>query len=117
MISLDDQIRAIRIAQQTQAREMREITKDKVLELIGGMSLIEDLRDDTRYLLASKGRTVNAELLELIPSNYWNDIKVGDDQQEDKVRYAVMTLLDEIDALKARIHKKIRALKRPNKKD
>ena len=112
MMSLDDQIRDLRLGQFARVLEIRVWAARKILVLAKGRSLSHDLRDDTRYLLAAKGRLVTKELLHSVPLNYWTDIKVGDNDMDNEINRIMTVYLNEIDELKARTYKQIRALKK-----
>ena len=51
-------------------------------------------------MLLNKGVDINAELLAQLPSNYWGDIKIGDERVEDELSRLVEGMQEQIDIIK-----------------
>src|SRR5262245_32526203 len=54
---------------------------------------------------------MTSELLDQIPSNYWGDIKIGDEKVEDELSRVVEGMLEQVDAIKTQFNDKIERLK------
>src|SRR5262245_5186055 len=118
-IQKDDRSRAIeeeevvklRKDQQDEIRIIRESAGRKVLSLLGGKITSARLTDDTRKVLLNKGIEITADLLAQVPSNYWGDIKVGEERTEDELSRLVEGMQEQIDIIKVTFNEKIERLK------
>ncbi len=118
-IQKDDRSRAIeeeevvklRKDQQDEIRIIRESAGRKMLALLGGKTTTARLTDDTRKVLLNKGVEISAEMLTQIPSNYWGDIKVGEERTEDELSRLVEGMQEQIDVLRVTSNEKIERLK------
>ncbi len=107
----EDEVLKLRKDQQDEIRIIRESTQKKVQSLLRGKITSARLTDDTRKVLAQKGVEVTPELLEQIPSNYWGDLKVGDERVEDELSRVVEGMLEQVDSIKTLFNDKIERLK------
>src|SRR5437773_694668 len=92
-------------------RIIRESAGKKVLQLLEGKQTAARLTDDARKVLLNKGVEVTADVLAQIPSNYWGDIKVGDERVEDDLSRLVEGMQEQIDLIKVAFTEKIERLK------
>jgi DNA-directed RNA polymerase subunit beta len=107
----DEEVQKLRKDQQDEIRIIRESTQKKVQSLLRGRITSARLTDDTRKVLAQKGVEITPELLEQIPSNYWGDLKVGDERVEDELSRVVEGMLEQVDSIKTLFNDKIERLK------
>jgi DNA-directed RNA polymerase subunit beta len=107
----DEEVAKLRKDQQDEIRIIRESTQKKVQSLLRGKLTSARLTDDTRKVLVQKGVEVTPELLEQIPSNYWGDIKIGDEKVEDELSRVVEGMLEQVDSIKTLFNDKIERLK------
>jgi DNA-directed RNA polymerase subunit beta len=107
----EEEVQKLRKDQQDEIRIIRESTQKKVQSLLRGRITSARLTDDTRKVLAQKGVEITPELLEQIPSNYWGDLKVGDERVEDELSRVVEGMLEQVDSIKTLFNDKIERLK------
>ncbi len=107
----EEEVQKLRKDQQDEIRIIRESTQKKVQTLLRGKVTSARLTDDTRKVLAQKGVEITPELLEQVPSNYWGDLKVGDEKVEDELSRVVDGMLEQVDAIKTTFNDKIERLK------
>jgi DNA-directed RNA polymerase subunit beta len=107
----EDEVQKLRKDQQDEIRIIRESTQKKVQSLLRGKITSARLTDDTRKVLAQKGVEITPELLEQIPSNYWGDLKIGDERVEDELSRVVEGMLEQVDSIKTLFNDKIERLK------
>ncbi len=107
----EEEVQKLRKDQQDEIRIIRESTQKKVQSLLRGKITSARLTDDTRKVLLQKGVEVTPELLEQIPSNYWGDVKIGDERAEDELSRVVEGMLEQVDAIKTLFNDKIERLK------
>ena len=107
----DEEVSKLRKDQQDEIRIIRESTQKKVQSLLRGKLTSARLTDDTRKVLVQKGVEITPELLEQIPSNYWGDIKIGDEKVEDELSRVVEGMLEQVDSIKTLFNDKIERLK------
>src|SRR5439155_1240745 len=101
----------LRKDQQDEIRIIRESAGKKVLKLLQGKATTARLTDDTRKILLQKGVEIAPEVLAQVPSNYWGDIKVGDERVEDELSRLVEGMQEQIDLIKMVFNEKIERLK------
>jgi DNA-directed RNA polymerase subunit beta len=107
----DEEVSKLRKDQQDEIRIIRESTQKKVQSLLRGKLTSARLTDDTRKVLVQKGVEITSELLDQIPSNYWGDIKIGDEKVEDELSRVVEGMLEQVDSIKTLFNDKIERLK------
>ncbi len=107
----EDEVAKLRKDQQDEIRIIRESAGKKVLQLLEGKQTAARLTDDARKVLLNKGVEVTADVLAQIPSNYWGDIKVGDERVEDDLSRLVEGMQEQIDLIKVAFTEKIERLK------
>ncbi len=107
----DEEVTKLRKDQQDEIRIIRESTQKKVQSLLRGKTTSARLTDDTRKVLVQKGVEITPELLEQIPSNYWGDLKVGDEKVEDELSRVAEGMLEQVDSIKTLFNDKIERLK------
>ncbi len=107
----EEEVQKLRKDQQDEIRIIRESTQKKVQSLLRDKITSARLTDDTRKVLAQKGVEITPELLEQIPSNYWGDLKVGDERVEDELSRVVEGMLEQVDSIKTLFNDKIERLK------
>jgi DNA-directed RNA polymerase subunit beta len=107
----EEEVQRLRKDQQDEIRIIRESTQKKVQALLQGKSTSARLTDDTRKVLVQKGVEITPEILEQIPSNYWGDLKVGDERVEDELSRVVEGMLEQVDSIKTLFNDKIERLK------
>src|SRR5215813_11230536 len=107
----DEEVTRLRKDQQDEIRIIRESAQRKVLRLLEGKQTSARLTDDARKVLLNKGVEVTADVLAQIPSNYWGDIKVGDERAEDDLSRLVEGMQEQIDLIKVAFTEKIERLK------
>jgi DNA-directed RNA polymerase subunit beta len=107
----EEEVQRLRKDQQDEIRIIRESTQKKVQSLLRGKITSARLTDDTRKVLAQKGVEITPEILEQIPSNYWGDVKVGDERVEDELSRVVEGMLEQVDSIKTLFNDKIERLK------
>src|SRR6266576_3749026 len=107
----EDEVAKLRKDQQDEIRIIRESAGKKVLQLLEGKQTAARLTDDARKVLLNKGVEVTADVLAQIPSNYWGDIKVGDERVEDDLSRLVEGMQEQIDLIKVASTEKIERLK------
>ena len=107
----DDEVNKLRKDQQDEIRIIRESAHKKVIRLLEGKITSARLTDDARKILLNKGVEITAELLEQVPSNYWGDIKVGDEKVEDELSRVVDGMQEQVDVIKMFFNDKIDRLK------
>jgi DNA-directed RNA polymerase subunit beta len=107
----EDEVLKLRKDQQDEIRIIRESTQKKVHSLLVGKTTSARLTDDTRKMLLNKGVEITTEILDQIPSNYWGDIKVGEDRVEDDLSRLVEGMQEQIDGIKTLFTDKIERLK------
>src|SRR5207247_2445434 len=100
-----------KITPKGESRIIRESAGKKVLQLLEGKQTAARLTDDARKVLLNKGVEVTADVLAQIPSNYWGDIKVGDERVEDDLSRLVEGMQEQIDLIKVAFGEKIERLK------
>jgi len=86
------------------------VTKEKDPEREGKVTSAR-LTDDTRKVLLNKGVELTADVLTQIPSNYWGDIKIGDERVEDDLSRLVEGMQEQVDHIKTTFNEKIERLK------
>src|SRR5438128_1470736 len=107
----EDEVAKLRKDQQDEIRIIRESAGKKVLQLLEGKQTAARLTDDARKVLLNKGVEVTADVLAQIPSNYWGDIKVGDERVEDDLSRLVEGMQEQIHLIKVAFTEKIERLK------
>jgi DNA-directed RNA polymerase subunit beta len=107
----DEEVTKLRKDQQDEIRIIRESTQKKVTALLQGKITSARLTDDTRKVLLNKGVDLTPEVLEQIPSNYWGDIKVGEERVEDELSRVVEGMQEQVDLMKLVFNEKIERLK------
>ncbi|TMB51892.1 MAG: DNA-directed RNA polymerase subunit beta [Deltaproteobacteria bacterium] len=107
----EDEVARLRKDQQDEIRIIRESAGKKVLKLLQGKITTARLTDDTRKILLNKGVEIAAEVLAQIPSNYWGDIKIGEERAEDELSRMVEGMQEQIDLIKMVFNEKIERLK------
>src|SRR6266436_4350687 len=107
----EDEVARLTKDQQDEIRIIRESAGKKVLQLLEGKQTAARLTDDARKVLLNKGVEVSADVLAQIPSNYWGDIKVGDERVEDDLSRLVEGMQEQIDLIKVAFTEKIERLK------
>jgi DNA-directed RNA polymerase subunit beta len=107
----EEEVSKLRKDQQDEIRIIRESTGKKVLKILEGKLTSARLTDDARKILLNKGVEVTADVLAQIPSNYWGDIKVGDERTEDDLSRLVEGMQEQIDLIKMSFSEKIERLK------
>ena len=107
----EDEVAKLRKDQQDEIRIIRESAGKKVLKLLQGKVTTARLTDDTRKVLLHKGVEIAPEILAQVPSNYWGDIKVGDERVEDELSRLVEGMQEQIDLIKMVFNEKIERLK------
>src|SRR6184192_2440747 len=107
----EDEVAKLRKDQQDEIRIIRESAGKKVLKLLQGKITTARLTDDTRKILLNKGVEIAAEVLAQIPSNYWGDIKIGEERAEDELSRLVEGMQEQIDLIKMVFNEKIERLK------
>jgi len=107
----DEEVTRLRKDQQDEIRIIRESSQRKVLRLLEGKTTSARLTDDARKVLLNKGVEVTADVLAQIPSNYWGDIKVGEERVEDDLSRLVEGMQEQIDLIKMVFNEKIERLK------
>src|SRR5206468_2391764 len=107
----EDEDARLRKKQQDEIRIIRESAGKKVLKLLQGKVTTARLTDDTRKILLQKGVEIAPEVLAQVPSNYWGDIKVGDERVEDELSRLVEGMQEQIDLIKMVFNEKIERLK------
>src|SRR5216117_3323694 len=107
----EDEVAKLRKDQQDEIRIIRESAGKKVLQLLEGKQTAARLTDDARKVLLNKGVEVTPDVLAQIPSNYWGDIKVGDERVEDDLSRLVEVMQEQIDLIKVAFTEKIERLK------
>ncbi|TMB02682.1 MAG: DNA-directed RNA polymerase subunit beta, partial [Deltaproteobacteria bacterium] len=107
----EDEVAKLRKDQQDEIRIIRESAGKKVLKLLQGKVTTARLTDDTRKILLQKGVEIAPEVLAQVPSNYWGDIKVGDERVEDELSRLVEGMQEQIDLIKMVFNEKIERLK------
>jgi DNA-directed RNA polymerase subunit beta len=107
----DEEVTKLRKDQQDEIRIIREHAGKKVLRLLEGKVTSARLTDDTRKVLLNKGVELTADVLTQIPSNYWGDIKIGDERVEDDLSRLVEGMQEQIDHIKTTFNEKIERLK------
>src|SRR5262249_56834264 len=107
----DEEVPRLRKDQQDEVRIIRESAQKKVLRLLEGKQTSARLTDDARKVLLNKGVEVTADVLAQIPSNYWGDIKVGDERAEDDLSRLVEEVQEPIHLIKVAFTQKIERLK------
>jgi DNA-directed RNA polymerase subunit beta len=107
----DEEVTKLRKDQQDEIRIIRESTQKKVQSLLRGKTTSARLTDDTRKVLVQKGVEITPELLEQIPSNYWGDLKVGEEKVEDELSRVAEGMLEQVDSIKTLFNDKIERLK------
>src|SRR5216117_2824812 len=107
----EDEVAKLRKDQQDEIRIIRESAGKKVPQLLEGKQTAARLTDDARKVLLNKGVEVTADVLAQIPSNYWGDIKVGDERVEDDLSRLVEGMQEQIDLIKVAFTEKIERLK------
>src|SRR5437867_12998756 len=107
----EDEVAKLRKDQQDEIRIIRESAGKKVLQLLEGKQTAARLTDDARKVLLNKGVEVTADVLAQIPSNYWGDIKVGDERVEDDLSRLIEGMQEQIDLIKVAFTEKLERLK------
>jgi DNA-directed RNA polymerase subunit beta len=107
----EDEVARLRKDQQDEIRIIRESAQKQVEALLLGKITSARLTDDTRKVLLNKGIEITREVLEQIPSNYWGDIKVGDERVEDGLSRLAEGMNQQIDDIKETFGAKIERLK------
>ncbi|TMA30620.1 MAG: DNA-directed RNA polymerase subunit beta, partial [Deltaproteobacteria bacterium] len=107
----EDEVAKLKKDQQDEIRIIRESAGKKVLKLLQGKVTTARLADDTRKILLNKGVEIAPEVLAQIPSNYWGDIKVGEERVEDELSRLVEGMQEQIDVIKMAFNEKIERLK------
>jgi DNA-directed RNA polymerase subunit beta len=107
----EDEVAKLRKDQQDEIRIIRESAGKKVLRLLEGKITSARLTDDTRKVLLNRGVEITSEILAQIPSNYWGDIKIGDERVEDDLSRLAEGMQEQIDLIKIAFSEKIERLK------
>src|SRR5262249_4181435 len=107
----EEELAKLRKDQQDEIRIIRESAMNKVLGLLGGKLTNARLTDDARKTLLNRGVELTAEVLAQIPSNYWGDIKVGEERVEEDLSRLVDGMQEQIETIKTTFNEKIERLK------
>jgi DNA-directed RNA polymerase subunit beta len=107
----DEEVAKLKKDQQDEIRIIRESAQKKVIALLLGKITSARLTDDTRKVLLNKGVEITSEVLEQVPSNYWGDIKIGDERAEDDLSRLVDGMKEQTDLIKMVFGDKIERLK------
>src|SRR5207302_9765543 len=107
----EDGVANLRHDRQDEIRIIRVSAGKEVLQLLEGKRTAARLTDDARKVLMNKGVEVTVDVLAQIPSNYWGDIKVGDERVEDDLSRLVEGMQEQIDLIKVAFTEKIERLK------
>jgi DNA-directed RNA polymerase subunit beta len=103
----EEEVARLRKDQQDEIRIIRETAEQKVRSLLLGKTTSARLTDDARKVLLNKGVEVTAELLDEIPSNYWGDVKVGDERAEGELSRVVEAMQEQVDSIRRTFDEKI----------
>jgi len=103
----EEEVAKLRKDQQDEIRIIRETAEQKVRSLLLGKTTSARLTDDARKVLLNKGVEVTAELLNEIPSNYWGDVKVGDERAEGELSRVVEAMQEQVDSIRRTFDEKI----------
>ena len=83
-----------------QVRILRESTARKTKKLLVGKTASVRLSDDHRRVLLDKGQEITAEDIDQnIESQYWGDIRVGDEKIEEELDRSCRAMRDQIERL------------------
>ena len=107
----EDEVARLRKDQQDQIRIIRESTQKKLSGMLVGKTTSARLTDDARKILLNKGVEITLDVFEQIPSNYWGDIKVGDERLEEEFSRLCESMQEQIDHIKLAFNEKIDRLK------
>jgi DNA-directed RNA polymerase subunit beta len=107
----EDEVVRLRKDEGDQVRIIRESTARKVKKLVVGRETSTRLADDARRQLLAKGQEIKAiDVDDVIPSQYWGDIRIGDERVEGELERTCRAMRDQIDRIHGVTEEKIARL-------
>jgi DNA-directed RNA polymerase subunit beta len=107
----EDELQKLQKDRQDEVRIIRHTTERNLRALLVGKTTTNKVTDESRKVLLNKGVALTTEVLDLVPSSYWGDIKVGDEKLEDDLARAVNAMQDQVEQIKRTFDDKIERLK------
>ena len=107
----EDEVVRLRKDEGDQVRIIRESTARKVKKLVVGRETSTRLTDDARRQLLAKGQEIKViDIDDVVPSQYWGDIRIGDERVEGDLERTCRAMRDQIDRIHGVTEEKIARL-------
>jgi DNA-directed RNA polymerase subunit beta len=107
----EDEVVRLRKDEGDQVRIIRESTARKVKKLVVGRETSTRLTDDARRQLLAKGQEIKSiDIDDVVPSQYWGDIRIGDERVEGELERTCRAMRDQIDRIHGVTEEKIARL-------